>query len=112
MTGAGSRRKGADFERALVRRFREAMPDTTIRRGLQCRSGQEAPDVDVPCVWIEAKRHRRTNIKAALAQATETAPKGRWPVAVCKDDNAAAIVAMALDDFLELLGEWWEGRNR
>ncbi len=112
MSGLHSRRKGADFERALVREFRERMPDATVRRGLQARSGDEVPDVDLPCFWLEAKRHRRTNVKGALAQASAAAPKGRWPIAVCKDDGEAAVIAMQLDDFLELLGEWWEGRNR
>ena len=45
MNGAGARRKGADFERAIVHRFREAMPGAEVRRGLQSRSGAEASDV-------------------------------------------------------------------
>ena len=112
MSGQRSRRKGAAWERELVRLFRDAMPDVEIRRGLQCRSGEEAPDVELPCFWLEAKRHQRTNIKAALRQAVETAPKGRWPVAVCKDDRQPAIVSMHLDDFLDLVTEWWTGRSR
>lgn len=112
MGGLASRRKGADFERELVRTFREVMPDSGVRRGLQSRSGEEVPDVELPCFWLEAKRHQRTNVKAALRQAFTTAPKGRWPMAVCKDDRQPAIVAMYLDDFLELLGEWWELRTR
>ena len=112
MSGLRSRRKGAAWERALVRMFREVMPRAEIRRGLQSRSGQEVPDIEVPCLWIEAKRHRRTNIKAALRQAMETSPKGRWPVAVCKDDHQPAVVAMQLEDFLDLVAEWWEARNR
>jgi hypothetical protein len=111
MSGLRSRRKGANFERALAIRFREVMPGATVRRGLQSRSGEEAPDVDVPCFWLEAKRHKRTNIKAALRQAHDDAPPGRWPIAVCKDDREPAIVAMALDDFLDLVGEWWELRR-
>jgi len=111
MSGNKSRRKGAQWERDLVHRFQQAMPGATVRRGLQVRSGEEAPDVDVPCFWLEAKRHKRTNIKAALRQAFNDSPPGRWPIAVCKDDRAPAIVAIALDDFLELIEEWWEGRR-
>jgi len=40
MSGAHSRRKGAAFERELVHRFREVMPDAGIRRGLQFRTGE------------------------------------------------------------------------
>lgn len=112
MGGRHSRRKGADFERELVRIFREVMPNAAVRRGLQARSGDEVADVDLPCFWLEAKRHQRTNIKAALRQAMETAPKGRWPIAVCKDDRQPAVVTMQLADFLELLAEWWEARTR
>jgi len=112
VSGRHSRRQGADFERELVRMFREAMPRASVRRGLQSRSGEEVADVDLPGFWLEAKRHRRTNMKAALRQATETAPKGRWPIAVCKDDGQPAVIAMDLADFLELLAEWWEARTR
>ena len=111
MSGAGSRRKGAEFERALVHRFRDAMPDATVRRGLQARSGDEVPDVDVPCFWPELKRHKRTNPREALRQATASCPAGRWPIGICKDDGAPAFVVMGLDDFLDLVTEWWEARR-
>jgi hypothetical protein len=112
VSGARSRRKGARFERAIVHRFREVMPGTEIRRGLQSRSGEEVPDVDVPCFWPELKHHRRTNVRAALEQAVTTAPKGRWPIAVCKDDQKPALVAMDLEDFLDLVSEWWRAQTR
>jgi hypothetical protein len=112
MSGARSRRKGAAFERELVRRFREIMPDAGVRRGLQYRAGQEASDVEVPCFWVEAKHHHRTNVRAAMRQAIDACPPGRWPIAVCKDDHATPLVAMQLEDFLELVGEWWERRDR
>jgi hypothetical protein len=111
MNGAGARRKGADFERDMVHRFREAMPDAEVRRGLQSRSGSEVADVDVPCFWPELKRHKRTNPREALRQAIGTCPPGRWPIGVCKDDNEPAMVVMQLDDFLDLVREWWERRQ-
>jgi len=112
MSGAHSRRKGAAFERELVHRFREVMPDAGIRRGLQFRTGEEAPDVEVPCFWVEAKHHHRTNARAAMKQALEACPPGRWPIAVCKDDHATPLVTMQLEDFLELVSEWWTRRDR
>lgn len=105
--GAHSRRKGASFERALVHMFREAMPGAEVRRGLQSRSGAEVADVDAPCFHVEAKAHRRVNVRAAMRQATAEAPEGKWPIAVCKDDREPPIVAMDLEDFLDLVGEWW-----
>ena len=111
MSGLRSRRKGAAWERELVRMFREVMPGAEISRGFQYRSGEDACDVEMPVFWVEAKRHKRVNIKAALRQAEEASPKGRVPVAVTKDDRAAAIASMRLDDFLELVEQWWAGRQ-
>lgn len=110
--GRRSRIKGKVWEQTLARKFREAMPDAEIKRGMQYRSGEEAPDVEMPVFWVESKHHHRTNIKAALKQAEDAAPKGRVALAVCKDDHQPAIVAMYLDDFLEFIAEWWCGVNR
>lgn len=110
--GALSRRKGAAWERELVRRFREVMPGAEVRRGLQSRSGEEVPDVDCPVFWPEAKRGRQPNVRAALRQAEASAPKGRIPLAVIRDDRAEPFVVLGLDDFLELVAEWWEARRR
>ncbi len=112
MSGAHSRRKGAQWERELVHRFRDAMPNATVRRGLQSRSGHEAPDVDVPVFWVEAKHHKRTNSREAMRQAAAACPPGRWAIAVTKDDHQPALVTMPLDDFLDLVREWWEGQQR
>ena len=112
MSGLHSRRKGAAFELELAKQFREVMPDAGIRRGLQYRSGEEAPDVEIPCFFLEAKHHHRTNIREAMRQALKNAPQGLWPVAVCKDDFEKPLVTMCLNDFLELVGEWWMRRER
>ena len=107
MSGARSRRKGARYERELVLRFREAMPGADVRRGLQARGGDEVPDVDVPVFWIEAKTGKQPNIRGALRQAEEGAPKGRIPIAIVHDDRQPAMVTMRLDDSLEFVSQWW-----
>lgn len=107
MSGRRSRRKGHDFEREIVHRFREVFGEDNVRRGLQSRSGEEVPDVEVPCFWIECKREKRTNPKAALKQAMGDAPKGRIPIAICKDDRQETTVTLLLEDFLDLVREWW-----
>jgi hypothetical protein len=112
MSGASSRRKGASWERELVQRFRDVMPDATVRRGLQFRAGEEAPDVDCPVFWPEAKRGKQPNVRRALRQATSAAPPGRVPIAIIGDDRAEPFVALSLDDFLELVAEWWARRDR
>lgn len=110
MSGASSRRKGHDFERAITLRFREAMPDASVRRGLQYRTGEEAPDVDCPVFWPELKRGKQPNVRAALRQAATAAPPGRIPIAIIRDDGAQAFVALSLDDFLDFVAEWWARR--
>ncbi len=111
VSGAHSRRKGAGWERELAGLFRVAMPGATVRRGLQYRSGAEVPDVECPVFWIEAKRHKKTNIHEALRQAMAAAPDGRMPLAVCKNDGEPATATLLLDDLLELVREWWERRQ-
>lgn len=79
-----------------------------VRRGLQYRDGADAADVIAPAFWVEAKVGKLTNPRAALRQATEAASgKGLWPVAVRKDDRGEPFVAMSLDNFLDLVREWW-----
>ena len=113
MSGAASRRKGIEWEREVVRRFAEVFGADRVRRGFQYRDGLEIPDVVAPVFAIECKRGKRTDPRAALRQAVESSVgKGLWPLAVCKDDKATAIVALHLDDFLELVREWWAVRSR
>jgi hypothetical protein len=99
-----SRRKGVRWELDLVHRFQIATGIPDIRRGIQTRDGEEAADVEgVPGLWIEAKAHRRVNLRAALAQAIAAAPPGRKPVVIGKDDRQRPVALMLLDDFLALL---------
>lgn len=101
-------RKGKNFERELAAYLRSH--GVTAERGIgQARRSSEVPDVDVEGWWIEAKRHQRTNPKAALQQAIGDANEngeGRVPVAVCRDNGTAmqdTTVTMRLDDWIELV---------
>ncbi len=111
--GRNSRRKGGQWERDVTKLFAAAMPGANIKRSIgQSRFGNEAPDVTCPVFWIECKHGVKPSPRAALAQAQDAAPKGRLPVAVVKDDRRPAFVCMSLEDFLELVGEWWEAIER
>lgn len=105
-----SRVKGAAYERELVYQFRVAMPGSGAKRGLQFR-GAEVPDVDIPVFWIEAKRGKKPNPRAALAQAKRDTD-GRIPVAVVRDDRKPAFIVMELHDFLTLVEEWWPKHHK
>ena len=110
--GARSRRKGHRWERELVHIFAEVFGADRVRRGFQYRDGAECADVIAPAMWIEAKVGKLTNPRAAIRQAVAAAAgKGLWPVAVSKDDRTEPLVTMRLDDFMDLLREWWAGRK-
>lgn len=107
--GRASRRKGHDWEREVARQFREALPGADVTRGWQSRAGTDQPDVDGTPFWVECKVGKRPNILAALRQADEA--KGNDPrpsLAICKTDRDTPTVTLYLDDFLDLVGEWWE----
>jgi hypothetical protein len=113
MRGAGCRRKGHDFERAVRRDLAGVFGEDLVHRGLQYRDGAECADVTAPGLWIECKAQRQTNPRGALAQAVRGAEsRGLKPVAVCKDDHRPPVVMMRFDDFLALLREWHARRVR
>lgn len=106
--GRGARTKGAAFERELAKYFTENTK-LTAKRGIgQTRSGgAEVSDVDMPIIHVEAKRHKRCNIKAALKQAIEDANvNGKIPVAITRDDRAEILVTMRLDDWIDMFNSY------
>lgn len=100
-SGAGSRRKGHQFERDVANMFRDHFGDE-VKRGWQAARGDAEPDVVVPGLWIECKRGKRTNVKAALRQAIEDSDGRGMPVAICKDDQEEATATLRLEDFVAL----------
>lgn len=107
LSGSGRRRKGHQWERDVARRFREVFRNYSVRRGVQSRD-PEVADVDIPAFWCECKVGAKPNPRNALAQAIRDARKGKMPIAVIKDNRKDPTVYMLFDDFLELVGEWWE----
>ena len=111
--GRGARMKGANFERQLAKYISEKT-GLDAKRGLgQSRlGGSEIADVEVDFVHIEAKRHIKCNIKAAMKQAIDDAKeKAKPPVAITKDDNEEALVTMRLDDWIEFFKAYIENKK-
>ena len=108
-----SRRKGSDFERDIAKKFQEIFPEA--KRGLsQTRNGGEVPDVDGTPFWVECKNSKQTPA-AALRQAKQYIIKNkdpRKPLAVCKPLHGTIIVAMAFDDFIGLLRQFYAKGNK
>lgn len=110
--GRGARIKGAAFERLLAKYFTE---NTVLdaKRGIgQTRTGgSEVSDVDMPIIHVEAKRHKRCNIKAALRQAIEDANvNGKIPVAITKDDRADILCTMRLEDWIHFFNAYLDDK--
>ena len=110
-SGKYNRVKGATYERELAHAFKKVFPGEDVKRGLQYRSGMEAPDVECPVFWIEAKRMKRPNIRAAYKQAQGGSPKHRIPLAITKANREESLVTIGLEDFTEIISEWWNLKN-
>lgn len=111
--GRGARIKGANFERELARIISEKTP-LEARRGLaQTRGGgAEVSDVEIQYIHIEAKRHKRCNIKSALEQAiNDSKVNGKIPVAITKDDRKEILCTMLLKDWIELFNAFIEKKT-
>jgi hypothetical protein len=106
--GRGARIKGATFERLLAKYFTDNTPMEAKRGiGQSRRGGSEVSDVDMPIIHVEAKRHKRCNIKAALRQAIDDANvNGKIPVAITKDDRAEILCTMRLEDWIHFFNSY------
>ena len=102
--GRAQREKGKRGEREAVQALQAIYP--RAHRGWQSRDGSDAPDVDATPYWVEVKRGKRCNIKAALKQATEAAQAAqdtRPVLAWTREDGCQAIVSQwAVDRVREL----------
>lgn len=107
---AYQRRKGHTWEREVARRLRPIFADA--RRGYQYRDGEDAADVLIPRFHVECKVGQRPNLTAALEQAEGDAKPGMWATAICKQDHREPTVTMRLDDWEELVRQWWEATSR
>ncbi len=107
-----SRAKGARFERTLAAKLREYGYDT--RRSVQyCGNSGEAADiVNLPGIHVEAKAQEKMYLYDWMAQAkrdAEAGGKGNLPAVFHKKNNAAILVTMELEDWMNLYREWEAG---
>lgn len=105
--GRAARLKGANFERLIANQLAE-LTGLDFKRGLgQTRNGGEEHS-DVYCegipLHIECKHQHKTNIKAAMKQATEDSQKsGHIPVVISRDTGGEILVTMKMKDWTEWL---------
>lgn len=104
-----SKAKGARFERNLASRLREYGYD--CRRGQQyCGANGDADVVGLPGLHIEAKHQETMRLYEWMSQAKrDSEGTGRLPAVFHKKNNAAILVTMELEDFMNLYREWEAG---
>ncbi len=104
-----SKAKGARFERTLASRLREYGYD--CRRGQQyCGANGDADVVGLPGLHIEAKHQETMRLYEWMSQAKRDCEgTGRLPAVFHKKNNAAILVTMELEDFMNLYREWEAG---
>lgn len=108
-----SKQKGARFERTLARKFRDYGYSDSRRTAQFCGNTEDASDVvGLPGIHIEAKHQEKMYLYDWMAQAkhdAEAGGKGNLPAVFHKKNNAAILVTMELDDWINLYREWEAG---
>lgn len=101
MSGRRSRNKGAGWEREAAHMLRPIYGDG-VHRGYQARDGAEAADVEGTPFWVECKRGKKVNLRAALRQAT-AATDGRPCLVLGRDDREEPWAFMRAQDLIDVL---------
>ena len=111
-----SKQKGARFERALASKFREFGYSNARRSAQYCgKSGEAADIVNLPGLHIEAKHAEAMRLYEWMAQAKRDASAGggqRLPAVFHKKNNAAILVTMEFEDWINLYREWEAGHRK
>lgn len=111
-----SKQKGARFERALAKRFREYGYTNSHRTAQYCGNTGDASDVvGLPGLHIEAKHQEAMRLYDWMAQAKSDARAnggGNLPAVFHKKNNCEILVTMELDDFMAIYKEYEAGLER
>lgn len=115
--GKKSKRKGANYERTLAKRFQERYGvelKRTPQSGGFAKKCDKAADFrgDITIVdnklmlllHIEAKNQKTWQLKSWIEQAESDCPEGRTPIVVFhQHDSSKDYVCLSLDDFFKLV---------
>lgn len=100
--GKTSREKGKRGERELAKELQKLGIDA--RRGMQFSGSPDSPDVvtSIKGIHIECKRVEKLQLYPSLAQAASDAGDDKIPIVAHRRNRHPWIVALYLDDLLEL----------
>ena len=108
-----SRRKGVVGERAFAQLLR--LYGIEARRGQQFSGSPNSPDVvcSIP-VHFEVKRVEKLNIYNAIKQAMKDCPdgSGKWRAVAHKKNREDWLVTMQVEDFMDLITDWYALANK
>lgn len=93
------RTKGANFEREVVRQFRE-LGHHVARNLDQWRDG--GGDIALKRWMFECKRRAKISVYEWMEQCKAAARGEQVPVVIARGDNKEALVIMRFEDFLEM----------
>jgi len=96
-----------NWERRLVTRLRQVFGHHEICRGHYRDTSWSGPSIEAPLFWIETAYGCDANLQATLERAQQRCNLERWPLAICQKPSKKALVAISLDDFLELARLFW-----
>ena len=75
----------------------------------RCGIAGSVSEVIASRFWINEKKQKRARIRAALEHAKNSAPRGSTPVAFIDDIGPSTPIAvLGLEDFGEIVREWWK----
>ena len=101
MKPGGGRAKGHAWERQVAIMLRPYFPKA--KRGLQYQIGFDGSDVIETPFFIECKRGKKVNIRAAFAQAHGDNKTGKPVLIMSKEDNCKPVVSMEWETFEDLI---------
>ena len=113
MTATSERRRAELWRRFVARRLAMAFGRHLVRRARPFPDPEKAaPDVDAPAFWVECAAGSVDASLVLLEAEADARGSGLWPLAVTKLPGGSPTVHMRLDDFTELLLEWWSAKER
>ena len=109
-----SKQKGARFERLLASKFREYGYEARRTAQFCGNTGDAADVIGLPGIHVEAKHVENMRLYEWIAQAKRDAEAGggnALPAVFHKKNNAAILVTMELEHWMNLYREWEAGHD-
>jgi len=95
----------AAWEREIVKRLNSVFGPGEAYRSPR-KGPPPEPDIEAPFFWIDTGHGNQASLEATLERADRECDLDRPKLAICQRPGKRPMVAMFLNDFLELLKAW------